>query len=163
MLAKLIEKGYSCRLLMHEDKFKMNLVIEPKLSTLLIEQPYQIKTTGAETLFTNIPLFNNIRSTLQKEIRVLLQQHLPEFMVPSEFFGLSRLPLNNNGKVDRSFLSLLEDGGSSNITNFRKPETEDQIKLAGIWKELFNRDRISLDDDFFELGGTFFVSDDVSV
>jgi acyl-coenzyme A synthetase/AMP-(fatty) acid ligase len=52
---------------------------------------------------------NDISLLLKKDIKNLLQESLPEYMVPSDLIALNNLPLTNNGKVDRKFLSQRED------------------------------------------------------
>jgi len=47
----------------------------------------------------------------EEEIKAVLQERLPSYMVPGRVYSLSKLPLNNNGKVDRrELLSMLERG-----------------------------------------------------
>ncbi len=43
------------------------------------------------------------------------------------------------------------------------PESEAEIRIAGIWREVFNIDRIGLDDDFFDLGGDSAIAITLSV
>lgn len=153
ILAHASNKGYSYRFLLDEDPLKVNVVFEPKFSNRFIEQPYSKKTNNASTLSTNIPLFTDISVLLQKDIRLLLKQSLPDYMVPSEIISLRQLPLNNNGKVDRSFLSQREDRGHVNKINYIAPRNEREQALANIWQELLNIEIVSMNDNFFELGG----------
>ena len=45
-----------------------------------------------------------------EQLRALLLQKLPDYMVPEHFIGLSRFPVNVNGKLDRKALRA-EAGG----------------------------------------------------
>ena len=45
-----------------------------------------------------------------EELKAVLRQSLPEYMVPSHLILLARLPLNNNGKLDRKALPRVEAG-----------------------------------------------------
>ncbi|MGZ5134066.1 MAG: amino acid adenylation domain-containing protein, partial [Flavitalea sp.] len=146
-------RGYHYRLLLDEDPLKQNLLFEINPATGFIKQAYSDNGYTSTTQLTNIPLFTNIASLFQKEIRALLQQRLPDYMVPSEFITLGRLPLTSNGKIDRRFLSRREDKSVANKLNYEPPATELEQALASIWKELLGIDRVGIHDDFFELGG----------
>ena len=89
----------------------------------------------------------------KEELTTFLQSKLPAYMVPRVFIPLSRLPLNANGKLDKRSLpdpELLPEFGNRII---KEPETETQHLLAGIWKESLHLQQISIDDNFFEVGG----------
>ncbi|MFN2440585.1 MAG: thioesterase domain-containing protein, partial [Chitinophagaceae bacterium] len=146
-------KGYNYHLLLDEDPLKINVLIEQKLSDGYIKQPYSEKSFVNNTLSTNIPLFTDISSLLQKDIRSLLKQRLPEYMVPSEMIALLQFPLTRNGKVDRIFLSEREDRGFVNVLNYQPAVTKVEHRLVNIWQELLGLERIGIHDNFFELGG----------
>ncbi|GAA1894349.1 hypothetical protein GCM10009837_15400 [Streptomyces durmitorensis] len=89
----------------------------------------------------------------ETELRAHCTAHLPEYMVPSAFVPLERLPLNPNGKIDRTALpdpdQQLQDMGREYLA----PVEPTARALADIWSTVLGRERISLDDNFFELGG----------
>jgi acyl carrier protein len=68
---------------------------------------------------------------------------------------MNSLPLTPNGKVDRAMLPLPEkvrqDVGSK--SEFIAPRTDFEEMLAEIWRELLNVEKISVHDNFFEIGG----------
>jgi acyl carrier protein len=86
------------------------------------------------------------------ELRTYLAETLPEFMLPSFFVFLDRLPLSTNGKVDRRSLPEPDVAAirSKCHTNPRNPTEQ---LLAEIWSELLGVDDIGVEDNFFELGG----------
>ena len=83
----------------------------------------------------------------------MLQKQLPEYMIPAELIALGQLPLTNNGKIDRLFLSQRQERAVSNKLIYEAPGTEVEKKLALIWQELLGLDRVGVHDNFFELGG----------
>ena len=87
------------------------------------------------------------------EIRADLKRKLPEFMVPSYFMKLEELPLTTNGKVDKKSLPVPQAKDQLTNTKTILPTNAFEEKMVSIWKEVLNCDEISLDDDFFDLGG----------
>jgi amino acid adenylation domain-containing protein/non-ribosomal peptide synthase protein (TIGR01720 family) len=145
--------GYYYRLFLDEDPFKVNILLEKKQSDSFIESVYGTRAIRNNGLFTNIPLFNDISLLLQKAIRTLLQQRLPDYMVPTEFTALNHLPLNSNGKVDRKFLSQIDNHIFTHNLNYQPPRNETEQNLVRIWQELLNVDQVGVQDNFFEIGG----------
>jgi acyl carrier protein len=153
LLATAEAKGYHSRIYLDEDPLKVNLLLELNPSKDLIKQPYNENNFADYVHFANTPLFSDISILLQKDIRSLLQQRLPDYMIPSELFALNQLPLTLNGKVDRLFLSQREANGIAKQLNYQQPTTEVEKILVDIWQELLGLERIGISDNFFELGG----------
>ncbi|CAL7961189.1 Peptide synthetase, non-ribosomal [Gammaproteobacteria bacterium] len=86
-------------------------------------------------------------------IRQFLTKHLPPYMVPNMFITMDKLPLTLNGKVDKKSLPLKLQEQIPAAENCIYPRNELENKLADIWKELLNLDIISVNDNFFHLGG----------
>ncbi|MFT5822557.1 MAG: amino acid adenylation domain-containing protein, partial [Crocinitomix sp.] len=86
-------------------------------------------------------------------LRAYLKDHLPEYMIPSYFVALDKLPLNNSGKVDKKALPEPEGLALSGGNEYVAPRNEMEEKLADIWGELLERDKVGIRDDFFALGG----------
>ena len=84
------------------------------------------------------------------ELKVVLGQSLPDYMVPSVIVLLDALPLNPNGKIDRK--ALPEPEFVSN-NEYSVPEGEIEIQLAQIWCEVLGIEQVGRHDNFFELGG----------
>jgi amino acid adenylation domain-containing protein len=86
------------------------------------------------------------------EIRQFLSKNLPDYMIPSYFMPLEKIPLTSNGKVDRRALPAPE---IKTETIHKAPENEIEAKLVEIWAEVLRieKDIISTDRNFFELGG----------
>ena len=86
------------------------------------------------------------------ELREYLLKDLPDYMVPSYFIHLEKLPLTFNGKLDRKALPQPE-GRIDTGVEYVKPEGMVEEKLAEIWQEVLKLDKIGRMDNFFELGG----------
>ncbi|HEY3568284.1 MAG TPA: amino acid adenylation domain-containing protein [Thermoanaerobaculia bacterium] len=86
------------------------------------------------------------------ELRAHLRARLSEPMVPSFFVPLPALPQTPSGKVDRKALSQLEppreEGGEG-----AAPRDPTEELLAGILAEVLGRERVGIDQSFFDLGG----------
>ena len=87
------------------------------------------------------------------ELRRFLRERLPDYMVPSHFVFLDQLPLNTNGKVDRSALPEPDRTRLESGEGYVAPRTETEQILAGIWADLLHVEQVGIFDDFFELGG----------
>lgn len=86
------------------------------------------------------------------ELRMLLQQRLPDYMIPASFTPLATLPLNRNGKVDRA--ALPTPNAASTATTSSRPACEDtERRIAKITGEILGRDPVGATDDFFHIGG----------
>ena len=81
-----------------------------------------------------------------------LKAKLPDYMVPSAFVTLEKMPLTPNGKVDRKALPK-PDFAAAAKEKFVAPSTLTEIVLAGIWCDVLGLKKIGVHDDFFELGG----------
>lgn len=86
------------------------------------------------------------------EMVSLLLKRLPEYMVPSYFVRLDRLPLTSSGKINRKELSRLNREVKGTYVS---PQNEIEEKLAEVWADVLGIDKglISRDSTFFELGG----------
>ncbi|MFG2957397.1 AMP-binding protein [Streptomyces sp. NPDC048291] len=82
-------------------------------------------------------------------LRRFAAERLPEFMVPSVFVVLDRLPVTPAGRVDRAALPdpAFDDG------RYRAPRNRTEQVLADAFADALELDRVGIDDDFFDLGG----------
>ena len=87
------------------------------------------------------------------DINMWLKRTLPDYMIPAGFVSLSVLPLTPNGKVDRKALPPPDYAHQVERTTYVPPRTPTEKLIADIWRELLNRDQVSIHDNFFELGG----------
>ncbi|SFB47807.1 non-ribosomal peptide synthetase, partial [Clostridium frigidicarnis] len=88
----------------------------------------------------------------EKEVNELnlkdyLKESLPEYMVPSYFVKLDKMPITFNGKLDRRALPKpnLED----RLTSYEAPRNAIEETLVRIWSEVLGVDKIGINDSFF--------------
>jgi amino acid adenylation domain-containing protein len=89
----------------------------------------------------------------QSELHHFLQEQLPDYMVPTAFVYLDKLPLNPNGKVDRRVLPAPDISSLKRSSNFVAPSTPTEEVLVAIWSQVLGLQQIGIKDNFFELGG----------
>jgi amino acid adenylation domain-containing protein len=88
----------------------------------------------------------------QAVLREYLKARLPQYMVPSVFVVMDRLPLTANGKIDRQGLAALSYESAAPARDFVAPRTETEKALAVIWSGVLKVEPIGIHDDVFDLG-----------
>ena len=93
------------------------------------------------------------------QLKRYLAERLPLYMIPAQIVLVDCLPLNGNGKVDRSALPAPE-ALRGHESPAALPETEGlhpplalEEKLAALWGKVLNGS-VGREDNFFDLGGT---------
>ncbi|UCH93630.1 MAG: amino acid adenylation domain-containing protein, partial [Candidatus Aminicenantes bacterium] len=90
-------------------------------------------------------------------VREFLSQTLPDYMIPSYFIPVDKIPLTPNGKVDRKALPQPSAYEITTGKRYTPPGDEIERKLVKIWSGVLGEDAfqasIGIDDNFFELGG----------
>jgi tyrocidine synthetase-3 len=86
------------------------------------------------------------------QLRDFLSHTLPDYMLPSFFMVLERVPLTPNGKINRQALPL---PGSDIKTGapYEKPGNPIEEALVRIWSQILNLENVGINENFFELGG----------
>lgn len=93
-------------------------------------------------------------STLKARLQTILQDKLPQYMLPSAIVLLERFPLTSNGKVDRAALPRPDWQSLQPEETFLPAETALEHTLADLWCEVLGREQVGVLDNFFALGGT---------
>jgi tyrocidine synthetase-3 len=86
------------------------------------------------------------------ELREWLSRELPDYMIPSYFVQLEKIPLTPHAKIDRRALPKPE---LKTQPGYVAPRSGVEERLAGLWSEVLGieRDVISRNSNFFHLGG----------
>jgi pyochelin synthetase len=87
------------------------------------------------------------------KLRAALESFLPACMIPSSFSVIEALPLNANGKVDRSLLPVpvSERNQPASVGAAVKQGIEEII--SSVWKKVLGVEHLGPTDNFFDLGG----------
>ncbi|MFG1644974.1 amino acid adenylation domain-containing protein [Amycolatopsis sp. NPDC049252] len=88
------------------------------------------------------------------EVRDFVARALPEYMVPSAWLVLDKLPLTAAGKVDRRSLPAPDEVADATAA----PRTGTERLLAGIWAQVLELPAVGVHDDFFALGGDSLIA-----
>jgi len=103
-----------------------------------------------------IPTADDAAAVDGSRVREQLRERLPEYMLPSHVVALDSFPLTLNGKVDRKALpGPLADAPA---TRFIPPRSALESVVAAIWCDVLGVERISVTDNFFDLGGHSLLS-----
>lgn len=89
-----------------------------------------------------------------ESLRRFLADKLPDYMVPSIFVILKALPLTQNEKIDRRALPKPDHVRPEMEQAYISPSTSLERILSGIWCQVLGLDRVGVQDNFFDLGGT---------
>ncbi|CAF4238909.1 unnamed protein product, partial [Adineta steineri] len=93
--------------------------------------------------------------TNEEQLHQHCQSHLPPHMIPSIFIILEKLPLNQNGKIDRKQLPS-PHFSSIHLTNTIElllPTNDIEVSIHCIWCDILKQNQISIDTNIFTIGG----------
>ena len=85
-------------------------------------------------------------------LKSAMKQRVPNYLVPSAFMFIDHIPMTANGKVDKRALPEPDDS-CYETKQYVMPKNEIERQLAVIWQEVLELKRVSVNDDFFDLGG----------
>jgi amino acid adenylation domain-containing protein/FkbH-like protein len=98
------------------------------------------------------------KAATAEPLKAALREKLPEYMVPSVFVFLPKMPLTPNGKVNRKALPAPEADRSGAGGDLVAPSNSREELLAGIWREVLGLKEVGTRDNFFDLGGNSLIA-----
>lgn len=90
------------------------------------------------------------RTGVESEVMSSLKQKLPSYMLPARIVEIDKIPLSPNGKVNKHALPEISDNRKTEVI---LPRNEIERIVATVWKEVLNLKEVSIEDNFFEIGG----------
>lgn len=90
------------------------------------------------------------------DVRRLLRERLADYKIPNRIIFVDAIPKNDIGKVQRKALAGLlaeKDAREAAARPFVGPRNAVEAALAEHWQEALGLGQVSVDDDFFALGG----------
>jgi amino acid adenylation domain-containing protein/thioester reductase-like protein len=91
-------------------------------------------------------------SRVDRLLRPWLAERLPVYMMPAFFVEVAAFPVSINGKIDRKALPDPVAALQALIPDVM-PATELERQMLLIWSRVLGHDRVSINDNFFEMGG----------
>jgi hypothetical protein len=88
-----------------------------------------------------------------EQLREELRRQLPEYMAPSGFVILDKLPVTVNGKIDRKALVLMSEGQRAASSTYAPARNQMERVVTAIWREILGIRDPGIHDNFFDLGG----------
>ncbi len=132
-------------------EIEATIALDPNIQEVVVMVREDIP--DEKTLVGYVVLVNGADADRQiPQLRQLLKDKLPDYMVPSLLINLALMPLTPNGKVDRQALPK-PDGTRQLAEKYVAPRSEIEQQIADIWAQVMNLDRVGVHDNFFELGG----------
>ncbi|MGQ0507504.1 MAG: amino acid adenylation domain-containing protein, partial [Myxococcaceae bacterium] len=87
------------------------------------------------------------------DLRAHLKRTLPDYMVPGAWVRLPKMPLTPSGKIDRKALPAPQASAATSDAEFVAPRSPTEELVVGLFREALNVPRVSVNDDFFAMGG----------
>ena len=125
------------------------------------EQGRRIQNSQLNDSLVAYLVTRNVQPTTA-ELMTFLKARLPDYMMPSGFVFLERMPFLPNGKVDRGALALLGERARRGSSPIAEPRSEIETLIAGVWRQVLKVEAIGIDDNFFELGGHSLMAAEVA-
>ncbi|MGE5343916.1 MAG: amino acid adenylation domain-containing protein [Candidatus Omnitrophota bacterium] len=132
---------------------------EIETTLLQIDGIKEAVVTAKNTELGNIYLYAYLTASKElnvSELRRFLSENLPDYMIPTYFAQLEKMPLTQSGKIDRKALSSMKIDPLTSPTVHVTPQTDMEKIIARAWEEVLNLKDVGVHDNLFELGGNSF-------
>ena len=96
-----------------------------------------------------------------EELKTFLEPLIPDYMMPSFFVHIDEMPVTPGGKIDKKALPVPEV--AVNNTSYVEPVTMVQKILCEIFEKALGTEKVGIEDNFFDLGGSSLTASKVAV
>ncbi|MDE9470590.1 non-ribosomal peptide synthetase [Xenorhabdus bovienii] len=140
--------GYQCGVTWSQQQLDLLDVIFSRHSL----PPVQARHEYNQIHLANYPQISAIGGELSELLETALKKQLPEYMVPSIYIPMERMPLSLNNKIDKKALPVPNDNDLHHQT-YIAPRDEIEKKLCQLWQNHLKINQVGIYDNFFSLGG----------
>ncbi len=112
-----------------------------------------LRDKGGEYRLAGYYISRNGQDIPGNELSAFLSAKLPPYMVPAVFQRMDEFPLTQNKKIDRKSFPNPFFRNKLNRTDIVKPKNDIERTIAEAWRKVLNINQISINDNFFEIGG----------
>lgn len=125
-----------------ESKIKQNQCVKDCAVVIKTDNNSE-KSICAYVVFEEEEKIEYLRDELLKE--------MPKYMIPDYIFAIKSIPTTINGKLDKS---KLENPKKRCVKKDNQVLNDVEKKISEIWCEVLKLDEVSIDEEFFTVGGT---------
>ena len=132
---------------------------EPLIRRMLLQHPrvddaiafiHDYNHKGKYSIAFVLP--NGIIST--RKLKAFLAVALPPEQMPDYIIKCDQWPLDAEGAIDKKLLAAQAYAGTISHDFYVEPRTDLERRVAVLWREITGASRVSLNDTFFDIGGT---------
>ena len=87
-----------------------------------------------------------------KDIRTAISKTLPKYMLPHIYKHLEKMPINNNGKVDRKFLPQVDLNINEDEREYTSPRNQREKMLCTLIEKVSGIGKVGINDNFTSIG-----------
>lgn len=93
-----------------------------------------------------------VQEVTEEDLVTFILQKLPDYMVPSRFISVNKLPMSTSGKIDKKRLPEVNWEEDINRTIIGALNDKEHVVMQ-IWKSVLNLKEVGRHDNFYHLGG----------
>jgi acyl carrier protein len=136
--------------------FRIELAeIEGQLRThpAIADAAVVVQDLGSDQRLTAFVIYRQGEEPTASQLRSHLRQSLPDYMLPQQFTQVEQFPTTVSGKLDRKKLAAPEEAAHASGHTYTAPSTATEKRLAEIWAAALLKEQVSIDSQFFDIGG----------
>lgn len=126
---------------------------EAYVQTVLAEIDYAPRPPASLQKKTLIAYYVSEQDLPRAAFEAYLRDRLPAVAIPDQFIRIPNIPLAASGKVDLHALPEPTSDESLHTREITPPQSDVEVAVAEIWKDLLNGPAINRMDSFFDIGG----------